>query len=227
MKQIRNETNWMPQEAVNLEVEPQKTVDTRRILLCDDGKYRWTYEVNLYTNAAILSDLLKVMTLSCGIVYAMMAVFHVYDGFDAEVFWSITQGFFWITVGMWGLSLIGYLVYALFNGGRYAAMFEMDEEGVIHCQMEKQMKRNQVMALITGLVGVATGKPTVTGNALLAATRNATESSFRNVRQVKPVRRRHLIKVNERLMHNRVYVEDPEDFEFVLDYIRQRCPKIK
>ena len=34
-------------------------------------------------------------------------------------------------------------------------------------------------------------------------------------------------KVNELLTKNRIFVDDPEDYEFVLDYIRQRCPRVK
>jgi hypothetical protein len=47
------------------------------------------------------------------------------------------------------------------------------------------------------------------------------------VRKVKAVRWRNLIKVNELLTNNRIFVDDPEDYEFVLDYIRQRCPRIQ
>jgi hypothetical protein len=33
--------------------------------------------------------------------------------------------------------------------------------------------------------------------------------------------------VDELLTKNRIYVEDPEDYEFVLRYISERCPKAK
>ena len=31
---------------------------------------------------------------------------------------------------------------------------------------------------------------------------------------------------SELLTKNRIFVDDPEDYEFVLDYIRQRCPRV-
>ena len=52
-------------------------------------------------------------------------------------------------------------------------------------------------------------------------------SHFKKVRTVKAERKRNLIKVNEALTKNRIYVEDPEDYEFVLRYISERCPKAK
>lgn len=49
---------------------------------------------------------------------------------------------------------------------------------------------------------------------------------FASVRKVKAVPHRDLIKVNELLTKNRIFVDAPEDYEFVLDYIRKRCPRV-
>lgn len=89
------------------------------------------------------------------------------------------------------------------------AMFEMDEKGILHAQMAKEVKKQQVVSSI------------------LSSTFTAWKSDFPKVRHVIPVRRRDLIKVNELLTKNRIFVDDPEDYEFVLDYIRQRCPRVK
>ena len=43
----------------------------------------------------------------------------------------------------------------------------------------------------------------------------------------KAIRRRNLIKVNGILTKNRIFVENSEDYEFVLRYITERCPKLK
>ena len=51
-------------------------------------------------------------------------------------------------------------------------------------------------------------------------------TDFSSVRKVKAYPRRGLIKVNQLLSHNQVYAER-EDFDFVLDYIRSRCPDPK
>lgn len=49
---------------------------------------------------------------------------------------------------------------------------------------------------------------------------------YASVKNIKVRRRRHLIKVNQLFNKNQVYVPDAH-FDFVLDYIRSRCPQVK
>ena len=46
------------------------------------------------------------------------------------------------------------------------------------------------------------------------------------MRRIKPVVKRNLIKVNELITKNRIFVPN-DDYYFVLDFISQRCPKAK
>jgi hypothetical protein len=46
------------------------------------------------------------------------------------------------------------------------------------------------------------------------------------VRKVKRRRWMHLIKVNQLLDRNQVYVRK-EDYDFVYDFIKSHCPKVK
>ena len=98
----------------------------------------------------------------------------------------------------------------------------MDEESVTHQQMNKEVKRTQVIAAINMMVADDMGSA-----ALLAAAHSPFITPYNNVRKIKTHRQRHLIKVDELLTKNRIYVEDPEDYEFVLHYITERCPKAK
>ena len=43
---------------------------------------------------------------------------------------------------------------------------------------------------------------------------------------MKPLRRWNTIKVNEPFAKNQIYC-DSEDFDFVLNYILEHCPKLK
>ena len=103
----------------------------------------------------------------------------------------------------------------------------MDEHGITHSQMQKHVRQQQIVSSIGVAVGLATGKPGVIGNSLLAASVNMWKTDFKDVRRVIPKRRRRLIKVNELLTKNRVFVENDEDYKFVLDFIRQRCPRLE
>lgn len=208
---------------------------TSRVIQCPDGKYRWVYEVNLYRNPTILIDLLKAVVY---IFLAMYVFFFIYGWIDDwfriknlqdlwENLWGMAVPFFWMTLFLAAICIIGYYMGARWFGGVYVAMFEMDEKGVLHAQMSSQVKKQQVISAIAALAGVAANEPGPVASAILASTFTAWKSDFPKVRKVKAVRRRDLIKVNELLTKNRIFVEEPEDYEFVLDYIRRHCPSIK
>ena len=76
------------------------------------------------------------------------------------------------------------------------------------------------------IVGAAAGKPGTVGAGLLAASRTTSTSELANVARLIPCRRMNLIKVNQLLNKNRVFVPD-EDFDFVYDFLCQHCPKAK
>ena len=92
--------------------------------------------------------------------------------------------------------------------------------------MPKTVKKAEAIGLITALVGLAAKNPTTVGAGMLSASRSTSTSVFANVRRVKARRRMNLIKVNQLLFKNQVYVPD-EDYDFVYDYIKSHCPKAK
>ncbi len=193
-----------------------------RVTLCPDGKYRWIYEVNLYKNMSMFYDLMKVMGISIGYVFAIEILVTIingnWDGFVNDL-WT----FLWVVVGLIVLFLLGYWIWAAISGGRYAALFVMDEEGVSHVQMPKTVKRAEMIGAIGMMVGAASSDITPEASSILAASSSVWRSDFKKVRNVIPKRRFQLIKVNELLTKNRVFVESPEDYEFVLGYILERC----
>ncbi len=194
-----------------------------RVTLCPDGKYRWTYEVNLYKNMSMFYDLMKVMGVGLGFVFAIMIFVVIKNNIDWDGFKVILWTFLWIVVGVTVLFLIGYWIWAAVSGGRYAALFVMDEEGVTHVQMPKTVRRGEVIGAIGMMVGGASSDITTEASSILASSFTAWKSDFKKVRKVIPVRQRQLIKVNELLTKNRIYVESRADYEFVLEYILQRC----
>jgi len=197
---------------------------TARVQLCPDGKYRWSYEVNLWKNPSILLDLAKVFgIILVGIWFLSVILVPLFDG---HLRWhrvvDSSTGFLWVVLAVAVLCLIGYVITGIVSGGRYAAYFVMDEESVTHQQMNKEVKRTQVIAAINMMVADDMGSA-----ALLAAAHSPFITPYKSVRKIKAHRRRHLIKVDELLTKNRIYVEDPEDYEFVLRYITERCPKAR
>lgn len=208
-------------------VEDIDKVGNTRVQKGIDGKYRWAYEVNLYTNYAVLVDVIKVMFISFGIVFAFIFLLALFEG-DITLDWlkSMGKGILIGAGGLLVLCYLGYMLWSVVNGGKYLAMFTMDESGVNHSQHPRHTKRAQKLGMITALVGLLARNPTTAGAGLLSASRTDMSSDFSCVRRVKAVRRQNLIKVNERFGKNRVFVAD-SDFDFVYDFIRNRCPLAK
>lgn len=196
-----------------------------RVRLCEDGKYRWKYEMNLITNPTIFLTVFKVFG---GIVIGMFLVFDFFfliDG-DWKGLWGMTKAGGLVLAIFFGLTILGVLILAAINKGKYIVLFEMDEEGIAHIVAPEQMKKAQKLGKITALAGAARGSFTTAGAGMLAASRDRSTSVFSRVRKIKSRRWLHVIKVNQLLYKNQVYVPD-EDFDFVYDYIKSRCPKAK
>ena len=203
-----------------------KTYQGKEVRLCADGKYRWVYEMHLLKNPTIFLTTLKVMLISVGIVGLFMLAVTAFEGdLTMEWFqsWLKLMG---IVLGIFiGLAIISILIMAAILG-TYVVLFEMDEKEVVHIQMPRQVKKAEVIGLITALVGAMAKSPTTMGAGMLAASKTKSTSVFANVRRVKARRRFNLIKVNQLFDKNQVYVAD-EDFDFVYNFIKSRCINAK
>ena len=200
--------------------------ENKEVKLCEDGKYRWVYEMNMITNPTIFLTVFKVFFW---IILAMWVVFgfflYVIHG-DWDGLWGMTKGAL-IGLGVMAvLTLLGVLLLSAIYGGKYVVLFEMDEDGVKHIQLPRQVKKAEALGLITALVAIAAKRPAAAGAGLLSTAKTSSVSEFKKVRSVKARRRLHLIKVNQLLEKNQVYVPD-EDFDFVYDYIKTRCTNAK
>ena len=204
----------------------KKDYQGKEVRLCEDGKYRWLYEMNMFRNPTIILTVAKVLG---GVLLGLWLVFGlllsaIEGNWDGLLGMTRVLG---IVMGVMAVLLvIAYLILCWMYHGKYIVLFEMDEKSIKHIQLPRQFKRAQAMGLITALVGLAAKRPTTAGAGLLSATRQASTSDFKYVKKVKAYPRRHLIKFNETLNKNQVYAAT-EDFDFVLDWIRTRCINAK
>ena len=215
--------------SVSLPSSPKDTPEEpgRRVVLYPDGVYRWTYEVNMYKNSTIIKDVYMVLGISFGIVWLFIMVVGLTSGdMDLEYFWGFTKMFLILFAVLGVLALFAYWIVAHSYGGKYMCLFEMNEKGVVHHQMQKQVKKAQLISWLTVLVCLSGRSAGGAGRAILAATHTSLSSDFSRVKSLKADRSDHVIKVNGRLTRNRIYVCD-EDFELVYEYMAARCPKAK
>lgn len=208
------------------EILEPKTYRGQRVRLCQDGKYRWVYEMSMLKNPTVFLTVFKVFA---GIVIGMFLVFgfflYVIHG-DWEGLWEMTKTCGLVLAIFFGLTILGVLLVAAVFRGKYIVLFEMDEKEIAHIQVPEQFKKAQKLGAITAMAGAGRGSLTTAGAGMLAATKNASISVYDRVRKVKPRRRLHVIKVNYLLNRNQIYVPD-EDFDFVYKYIKSRCPNAK
>ena len=196
------------------------------VTLCDDGKYRWIYAMNMWKNPTILFLILKIF-------YGIFAV-----GGVLLVIMSLTQpayegklwenlGYFLIFVAFFTvLILIAYSIVAAMYGGKYIILFTMDEQGITHEQVKEQARKARKLGALTAAVGAGRGSLSMMGLGASVAARTSMSSVFSMVRSVKAYKWRNVIKIREILSNNQVYARD-EDFDFVLQYIREHCPRVK
>ena len=198
-----------------------------RVKLYPDGKYRWVYEVPMLKNPTILFDVYKVLGISFGIVWLFnVLLISCEDGLNLRNLWSFTSGFLILMLVFLVIGYLAYFIVAWYYGWKYIVLFTLDEKEVVHQMMPRQMGKAKVLGALTALVGSVAGKPGVMGAGVLAASRSTSTSVLANVARLVPRRRLHLIKVNQLLNKNRVFVPD-EDFDFVYNFLCQHCPKAK
>ena len=199
---------------------------TDNIAMYDDGKLRWKYELQLFRTPLIF---LTVWLILFGVLSAGFGISFLVDMGKENFFW---KGFLeWLRFygyfvgGMTLLCGVGYAIYAGMMGGVYRVIFEMDEGGIKHSQIESDAKKAKKISEAAGAVGLASGNVTAMG---IAANADRTEmyTDFGSVRRVVFRPMWHLVKLNAPFNHNQIYVH-PADYEYVRQYITEHCPSAK
>ena len=139
---------------------------------------------------------------------------------DSIKIWLIVLAVFAVII------YIGYLLVVWMYGGKYVVHFTLDEDQLVHEQEAAQFQRARKLGLAAILVGIFSKRPATVGQGIFIASKNTSTSTLAKVRRIKPRRAWHLIKVNEGLEHNQIYVPK-EDYDLVLDFLRQHCPNAK
>jgi hypothetical protein len=198
-----------------------------RVQLFPDGKYRWVYEVPMLRNPSILFDVYKVLGVSFFIVWLFNVILiSCEEGLSLDSLWGVTSGFLVLLGVFLVIGYVAYIIVAWYYGWKYIVLFTLDEKEVKHQQMPRQVKKAKVLGALTALAGAAAGRPGVVGTGILSATRFSSTSVLANVEHLVPRRRLNLIKVNQLLNRNRVFVPD-EDFDFVYDFLCRHCPNAR
>ena len=195
------------------------------VRLCTDGKYRWTYPMNMLTNPSVYITVCKIFGGIAAIGYIIGNIGPILRGDFEKVLGDLKWWGVAVLVFL-AISAVAYLIVAAQYGWKYTVNFTMDENGIKHELTPKGKKIAKRIGTATAGVGGVGGSIGRVGQGILVANHTSLSSDFKVVRSVKPHRRWHTINVNEPFAKNQVYTTK-EDFDFVLDYILQHCPKVK
>ena len=197
-----------------------------RVRLCEDGKYRWTYPLDMMKNPSILFVVYKIFGILLSIPLLISIIRAAIDGDWARA-WDDSIKIWLIVLAVFAVIIyIGYLLVVWTYGGKYVVHFTLDEDQLVHEQEAAQFRRARKLGLGAILVGIFSKRPATVGQGIFIASKNTSTSTLAKVRRIKPRRAWHLIKVNEGLEHNQIYVPK-EDYDLVLDFLRQHCPNAK
>ncbi|HSM25669.1 MAG TPA: hypothetical protein VK856_12460, partial [Anaerolineaceae bacterium] len=191
------------------------------IIKGEDGVLRWVYEMNMWKNPTLLITIWKVLLLAAFVPAILMVFLSLGDGTGSALF-TFIKIYALVAVIITGLMLLAYPLVAFLNGGIYSVVFEMDDRGIKHIQMQKQFKKNQILSLVTILAGLASGNLQTASAGILAGTKQSSYSQFSKVKSITVNTKRKVINLNETVSHNQVYAYS-EDFDFVTAYILSRC----
>lgn len=195
------------------------------VRLCADGKYHWTCPLDLLKNPSAYFTVCKIFGILFGIAFLTANVGPALRGEFAVIgaelkYWGIALLVFLVISG------VAYLILDALYGGKYVVRFTMDENGILHEQIPAQAKKAKVLGGVVGATGALRGNPLQAGQGALIAAHTSLSSDFSKVRSIKASPRHFTILVNEPMSKNQVYTA-PEDFEFVLNFIKSHCPLVK
>ena len=187
-----------------------------------DQQVVWTASVPLLTNRFILYDLAKVLGLTMGIVSLLMLVILAFSG-SGRTFWADYWSFLRVfAVVVAGLAVMFLAVMLVFFGNRFVMRFRVSSDGI---GWETRMRRARWSSRAAVVAGILAGKPGTAGAGLIAASQEAGNIRWGDVRRV----RLHPDLCTVSVMNGwRVVIRlfcTPENYKAVVEAMRRRLPE--
>lgn len=192
--------------------------------LATDGRtYRWLVDVNLWRDTVLPQTVLAVIVLAAAAPALLLLVVEALEGNAAAGLRAAVRVYGIVAGVLLGLFAIAYPAFVALKGGRYAALFEMDDHDVRHVEMPAATDRTALLTWVGLLAGAAARDPTVMGASLLGGARREMTTRFADVRKVVVDERRRVIRLVARDMTRNLLYVPPADFARVRDAVLERC----
>ena len=191
-----------------------------RVTRCDDGVYRWSYDMDMWHNRFMLRHVLTIVcAMSVLVSLTMLAAFGL-----NRVSPRLAALLFIIPMGaLSALTLLIYLICALAMRGNYHLRFEMDENKIVLVQTAETENRNRVLTTVSTVAGIAAGQrnKAYRVNATLRAADSVGTTAFADVTRVRLFPDDDVIDLWEWFGMNQIYVPR-EDYALVRDFMLAR-----
>ncbi|GEM_PF-3233606 len=200
-----------------------QTEVTGRVKLFEDGVYRWIYEMDMRDNRFMYYKVLKILlAVSAGIMALCLSMGLFMNG-DALGFLAALG--FGISALMLLSWVIAYRVRSALGRGGYPLYYEMTKTEVAVIPTASSQKRFSPVPAKD--VPLEASVPQAAERARIGTQKGRTGrgvTPLSSVRSVEPHRDQDVIDLHSPAGGVQVYAR-PEDFEFVLRFLRQHCPK--
>ncbi len=176
-----------------------------------DGKIEWKNSIPIFKSLIIIKQLGIVVGIPFAIV---IAVILITSGINKDSMYGVGL----IT----GTLLLTYLFIKAVYGGKYNAVFIVDNEGIKCSTEEKQKRKNNIINTLTVIAGFFTKKPTISGAGFLADSKSFVSISWKQIKNIKYNDNEFVIVVKGKSMENIALFCNKENYSSVKEVIRGR-----
>lgn len=191
---------------------------------CRDGKYRWSGEVNMLRNWTAWGTLLKMYCGLAVVTAVMLAALLINLEGRTE---GLKAGLLALKYGLPAAALLSvavYLLMAVYYGGTYCVIYEMDENGVLYMRMKSYFKKKRAREYISYLSGLKRKPKSITKEDMYRSSKETKYFSFDGVKKVRYNKRTGVIMLKRSVFTDKIYI-DPVQFAFIFHYMKKVCKK--
>ena len=192
----------------------------------EEGRYHWIYELDMKSNLSIMYLILKIIIGSMFVILAVIIAICYKDGVPMDRIIDSSKIVLACIGGIGLICMFSYWLVSKIYGGTYVMIYDMDEEGISFSQTADQAEKTKIIAGFSSMAGAATKNYGLMASGFAVANNTSAHSSFAKVRKVTVKRKDNLIDLHSPFLLNMIYVDD-ENFDFVEEYICQRCVKAR
>ena len=145
---------------------------------------------------------------------------------DLEDFFYGSRVVFFTFLVILIIAHFAYRFVCKIYGGTYKWEYEMDDEQFSYWQPADQAEITKKIGEATAIAGAISGSPGTAAVGLNTAYTDGYTFKFASIRKIRAYRKSNLIVCRAIFMHHMIYVGD-EDFDWVLNYLKEHCVKAK